>query len=35
MAFPTRIRISHGGPKKDGWWSFRAEASAMPAKLHA
>ena len=36
MAFPKRIRISHGGPKnsssKDGWWGFRDEAKRYARK---
>jgi hypothetical protein len=36
MAFPKRIRISHGGPKnsasKEGWWGFRDEAKRYARK---
>jgi hypothetical protein len=36
MAFPKRIRISHGGAKnsssKDGWWGFRDEAKLYARK---
>jgi hypothetical protein len=36
MAFPKRIRLSHGGAKdssrKDGWWGFRDEAKRYAKK---
>jgi hypothetical protein len=36
MAFPKRIRFSHGGAKnswsKDGWWGFRDEAKRYATK---
>jgi hypothetical protein len=36
MAFPKRIRISHGGAKnsssKDGWWGYRDEAKRYAKK---
>jgi hypothetical protein len=36
MAFPKRIRLSHGGAKnsssKDGWWGFRDEAKRYATK---
>jgi hypothetical protein len=36
MAFPKRIRLSHGGAKSsssmDGWWGFRDEAKRYAKK---
>jgi hypothetical protein len=36
VAFPKRIRLSHGGAKnsssKDGWWGFRDEAKRYATK---
>jgi hypothetical protein len=36
MAFPKRMRFSHGGAKnsssKDGWWGLREEAKRYAKK---
>jgi hypothetical protein len=36
MAFPKRIRLSHGGAEnssaKDGWWGYRDEAKRYATK---
>jgi hypothetical protein len=36
VAFPKRIRLSHGGAKnsssKEGWWGFRNEAKRYAKK---